>query len=89
MTILIEELTREAARQAYDAGATVILPTGSIEQHGPHLPVFTDTLLVTHVAREAARMLASPSLPGAPNEPVQPSGRHCEPLTTGFGNWPA
>ena len=59
MTILIEELTREAARQAYDAGATVILPTGSIEQHGSHLPVFTDTLLVTHVAREAARLVAS------------------------------
>ncbi|MCB0158887.1 MAG: creatininase family protein [Caldilineaceae bacterium] len=27
----------------------VILPVGAIEQHGPHLPVLTDTLLVTHV----------------------------------------
>lgn len=27
----------------------VILPVGAIEQHGPHLPVITDTLLVTHV----------------------------------------
>ena len=26
-----------------------ILPVGAIEQHGPHLPVLTDTLLVTHV----------------------------------------
>lgn len=54
MTILLEELTRDAATAAYRAGATVILPTGSIEQHGPHLPVFTDTLLVTHIARQAA-----------------------------------
>lgn len=27
----------------------VILPVGAIEQHGPHLPTLTDTLLVTHV----------------------------------------
>ncbi len=27
----------------------VILPIGAIEQHGPHLPTLTDTLLVTHV----------------------------------------
>jgi creatinine amidohydrolase len=55
MTVLIEELTREAAKRAYEAGATVILPTGSIEQHGAHLPVFTDTLVVSHIARESAR----------------------------------
>jgi len=28
----------------------VIIPTGSLEQHGPHLPLFTDSLLVTSVA---------------------------------------
>lgn len=27
----------------------VILPIGAIEQHGPHLPVITDTLIVTHI----------------------------------------
>ncbi|MEZ4682984.1 MAG: creatininase family protein [Caldilineaceae bacterium] len=27
----------------------VILPIGAIEQHGPHLPTITDTLLVSHV----------------------------------------
>ena len=27
----------------------VILPVGAIEQHGPHLPTITDSLLVTHV----------------------------------------
>lgn len=30
--------------------AVVLIPTGSLEQHGPHLPLFTDTLLVTAVA---------------------------------------
>lgn len=28
----------------------VLIPTGSLEQHGPHLPLFTDTILATAVA---------------------------------------
>ncbi|MCW5940498.1 MAG: creatininase family protein [Fimbriimonadaceae bacterium] len=38
--------------------AVVVVPTGSLEQHGPHLPLMTDTLLVTAVAEEAERRLA-------------------------------
>lgn len=39
-----------------DRGETVVVvPTGSIEQHGPHLPLDTDTFLVTQVAAAAAR----------------------------------
>ncbi|AIY19191.1 mycofactocin biosynthesis peptidyl-dipeptidase MftE [Pimelobacter simplex] len=40
------------------AGATVLVPVGSIEQHGPHLPLDTDTVIATAVATEAARLLA-------------------------------
>jgi creatinine amidohydrolase len=32
----------------------VVVPTGAIEQHGPHLPLDTDTFLCTTVARAAA-----------------------------------
>jgi creatinine amidohydrolase len=28
----------------------VVLPLGSLEQHGPHLPVFTDSLIISHIA---------------------------------------
>ncbi|MEZ4861885.1 MAG: creatininase family protein [Caldilineaceae bacterium] len=35
----------------------VILPVGAIEQHGPHLPTLTDTLLVTHVLEATLRTL--------------------------------
>jgi creatinine amidohydrolase len=35
-------------------GAAVILPLASIEQHGPHLPVMTDTRLGLEIARRAA-----------------------------------
>ena len=37
------------------ADAAVILPIASIEQHGPHLPVMTDTRLGQEVAHRAAR----------------------------------
>lgn len=33
----------------------VILPIGAIEQHGPHLPVFTDTLLAETVLEESLK----------------------------------
>lgn len=34
----------------FDRGAVCLVPTGSLEQHGPHLPLITDTLLSSHVA---------------------------------------
>lgn len=33
---------------------TVLVPVGSIEQHGPHLPLETDALIATAVARRVA-----------------------------------
>jgi creatinine amidohydrolase len=31
-----------------------IIPVGSIEQHGPHLPVSTDSEIISHIARKVA-----------------------------------
>ena len=44
------------------ARTVVILPIGSIEQHGPHLPVEVDSLLVTEVAKRAALTADAPVL---------------------------
>ncbi len=53
MTVLLAEMTRDEIAQI--APKTVaVLPTASIEQHGPHLPVVTDTLLCGTVAQRAA-----------------------------------
>ena len=38
----VEQLSRDIV---------VLIPTGSLEQHGPHLPLFTDSLVVTAVAK--------------------------------------
>jgi creatinine amidohydrolase len=51
------ELTRGAARERA-AGSVLVLPLGATEQHGPHLPVGTDSILVEEVARRAAASLA-------------------------------
>jgi creatinine amidohydrolase len=42
--------------------ALATLPVGSLEQHGPHLPVITDTLTAWQVSIRAAR-LAAPGVP--------------------------
>src|SRR5260370_14592590 len=49
-TMRLAELTRPAAADAAAAGAIAVLPVGSVEQHGQHLPVGTDSLLVAAVA---------------------------------------
>ena len=42
-------------RSLANENAIVILPVASIEQHGPHLPVMTDTRLGQEIAHRAAR----------------------------------
>jgi len=49
------EITRGAAAARGRAGAVCLLPVGSLEQHGEHLPVGTDSLLVEAVALRAAK----------------------------------
>jgi len=45
-------MTWEDAAAAIDDADFAVLPTGSIEQHGPHLPVSTDTLRADHLTAE-------------------------------------
>lgn len=42
---------------ALDREMVVLVPTGSLEQHGPHLPLFTDSLLATAVAEGVEKNL--------------------------------
>jgi len=57
MTVLLAEMTREQIKEIAP-NAVAVLPTASIEQHGPHMPVITDTLLCGTVAQRAAEKAA-------------------------------
>jgi creatinine amidohydrolase len=54
---LLAEMTREQIR-GIAPETTVVLPTAAIEQHGPHLPVVTDTLACTTICQRAAELAA-------------------------------
>jgi creatinine amidohydrolase len=48
------------------ANPVVFLPVGSLEQHGPHLPLATDALLPAALARDAAAEVGGLVLPTIP-----------------------
>lgn len=55
----------------------VLVPVGSTEQHGPHLPFDTDTTIATAVAMEAAlRLRSTTGVRLAPALSVGSSGEH-------------
>jgi creatinine amidohydrolase/Fe(II)-dependent formamide hydrolase-like protein len=54
------DLTWPEAERLAAAGAVLAVPVGSTEQHGPHLPLSTDTdVAVALAVRLAARRAAS------------------------------
>lgn len=55
MTIYYDELTWPEVNDAVAAGRIPILAVGSVEQHGPHLPLCTDWLQAQRIVEEAAR----------------------------------
>ncbi len=56
-SVMWKERSAEDIRALAEAGATVVLPVASMEQHGPHLPVGVDTILCEAVCRRAAEMV--------------------------------
>jgi mycofactocin system creatininase family protein len=68
VTGLLAEMTWTEVEDAVINGATtVILPLGATEQHGPHLPLGTDTFRAAAVAERLAaalpKTLVAPALP--------------------------
>ncbi len=49
--MLIEQMTMPAFKEAVQAAKGVILPVGSTEEHGPHLPLGTDTIHAYELAK--------------------------------------
>lgn len=64
----LDHLTWEEINKAVGLKKVVILPIGAIQQHGPHLPVDTDELIVTGLAlatgeRQPEKILVAPTIP--------------------------
>ena len=53
-TVFLGEMTNPEVEAFLREHQTVIVPTGSTEQHGPHGPLLTDVLIPTEVARRVA-----------------------------------
>ncbi len=70
----LADLAWPAVRERASDGAVLAVPLGSTEQHGPHLPISTDT----DVARALCERLAGalPSVVVAPALPYGSSGEH-------------
>jgi creatinine amidohydrolase len=53
-TVFLGEMTDPEVRAALARTQTIIIPTGSTEQHGPHGPLLTDAIIPNEVARRVA-----------------------------------
>jgi creatinine amidohydrolase/Fe(II)-dependent formamide hydrolase-like protein len=70
----LERLTARQLQQLIDAGmSTVVLPFGSVEYHGGHLPLGADSVLADVVGAQVARQLGAVL---APTVRVGCSGQH-------------
>ncbi len=57
---ILAEMTWPEAKRRFEEVDIALLPVGAIEQHGPHLPLDTDSFDADHLAREVARHCSDP-----------------------------
>lgn len=65
-TVYLAEMTWQDAKAAVEEGRTAIVPVGSTEAHGPHLPLDVDAHQAGHIAALAAartNAVVAPTLP--------------------------
>ncbi len=58
-TVFLGEMTNSEVEQFLAKNHTVIVPTGSTEQHGPHLALATDVVIPQEIARRVAPKLGA------------------------------
>lgn len=58
-TVFLGEMTNPEVIAFLEKHQTVIIPTGAVEQHGPHGPLLTDVLIPTEIARRVAPQIGA------------------------------
>ncbi len=81
-SVRLADLTWPEIREAAEHGAAVVVPVGSTEQHGYHLPLCTDVTLPESLAAEVAAKL------GAMVAPPIAYGYRSRPLSGGGEGFP-
>jgi creatinine amidohydrolase len=65
--MMLHELTWEDFGELAKRGCVIIVPVGSTEQHGPHLPLGSDTIIATEIAKDLAHerndVVVAPPIP--------------------------
>jgi creatinine amidohydrolase len=66
--IFLEVMSWDDVRESLKSNKIILIPTGSIEQHGPHLPLYSDVIAPLEVAILVAKklncLIAPPLRPG-------------------------
>lgn len=61
--MLLAKMKQQEVAEAIERGAIAILPVGTMEQHGYHLPIDTDVAIPAHIAAQAANQTGDVVLP--------------------------
>ncbi len=84
--LLYERLTWPEVRRASAEDRVALIPVGTLEDHGPHLPIDADVRLITEICRRAAEV-ASDEIVLLPTIPHGYSPHHMDfpgPITIGW-----
>lgn len=66
MTLEVRSMTMVEFGEAMHRGAWLLLPIGTTEEHGPHLPLGSDMIQAEYVCRAVAREVDGVVAPGIP-----------------------
>jgi creatinine amidohydrolase len=80
MKYLYEEMSWPEADAAAAAGAVAVIPYGTTEQHGPHMPLMTDYLIAGSIARAAVERVVA----AQPNQSAPPRAVALHSVTYSF-----
>ena len=83
----LDTITWLECQAAIDDGAPLVVPVGSIEQHGPHLPLGTDLFIPSELALRLARrrpLIVAPGIVYAGFSRVRSGGGRSFPGTVGI-----